>query len=126
MAGFGLSPADIARVLGIDEERLLSTFAHELDSGAIKANVRVAESLFRKATGEGRESATAAIFWLKTRAQWKETQVQEHRLGGRLADELSDEDLMRIAGGRPSSRGRASVEHAGGSQATLSLPPDRG
>jgi hypothetical protein len=42
----------------------------ELESGAIKANARVAESLFRKATsGDGRESVTAAIFWLKTRAR---------------------------------------------------------
>jgi hypothetical protein len=29
--------------------------------------------VYRKATGEGRESVTAAIFWLKTRARWKET-----------------------------------------------------
>ena len=41
-------------------------------SGGIKANARVAESLYRKATGEGREAVTAAIFWLKTRARWKE------------------------------------------------------
>ena len=44
-----------------------------LAGGHIKANARVAESLYRKAIGEGRESVTAAIFWLKTRARWKET-----------------------------------------------------
>ncbi|HEV7253715.1 MAG TPA: hypothetical protein VGN97_11575, partial [Mesorhizobium sp.] len=38
----------------------------------------VAENLFRKATGEGREAVTAAIFWLKTRARWKEVSVHEH------------------------------------------------
>ena len=32
----------------------------------------------RKATGEGREAVTAAIFWLKTRAHWKEVSVHEH------------------------------------------------
>jgi len=37
----------------------------------------VAENLYRKATGEGREAVIAAIFWLKTRAGWKETSVQE-------------------------------------------------
>ena len=42
-----------------------------------KANAKVAENLFRKATGEGREAVTAAIFWLKARAGWKETSVKE-------------------------------------------------
>ena len=36
------------------------------------------KACFRKATGEGRESVIAAIFWLKTRARWKETHAQEH------------------------------------------------
>jgi hypothetical protein len=38
----------------------------------------VAEILFRKATSDGKDSVTAAIFWLKTRGRWKETSVQEH------------------------------------------------
>ena len=38
----------------------------------------MAESLYRKAIGEGRESVTVAIFWLKTRARWKEDSVHEH------------------------------------------------
>jgi hypothetical protein len=78
LAGYGLSADDIARVLDIDVETLRSTCARELDGGQIKANARVAESLYRKATGEGREAVTAAIFWLKTRARWKETSVHEH------------------------------------------------
>jgi hypothetical protein len=78
MTGFWLSTADIACVLAIDEQELQATYAHELDSGGIKANARVAESLYRKATGEGREAVTAAIFWLKTRARWKEVSVHEH------------------------------------------------
>lgn len=82
LAGFGLSTADIACVLATDEQDLKATYAHELESGAIKANARVAESLYRKATGEGREPVTAAIFWLKTRARWKETSI--HELEGKL------------------------------------------
>ena len=78
MAGFGLSSADIACVLAIDEDLLKADYAHELSSGQIKANVRVAESLYRKALGDGREGVTAAIFWLKTRARWRETSVHEH------------------------------------------------
>ena len=40
-------------------------------------NVKVAESLYRKALDEGREGVGAAIFWLKTRARWKETSTHE-------------------------------------------------
>jgi hypothetical protein len=43
----------------------------------------VAESLYRIATGTGREAVTAAIFWLKARAQWKEVSTHEH--SGQLA-----------------------------------------
>lgn len=53
-----------------------------MDHGHIKANVRVAENLYRKATGDGRESVTAAIFWMKARAGWRETSVQQ--IGGAL------------------------------------------
>jgi hypothetical protein len=77
LAGFGMSAADIAHVLTIDEERLASSHSAAIESGRIKANAKVAESLFRKATGEGRESVTAAIFWLKTRARWREVQRDE-------------------------------------------------
>lgn len=82
MAGYGVAPADIAQVLGIEVHVLKADYASQLDGGHIKANARVAENLYRKATGEGRESVTAAIFWLKTRARWKETSV--HEVEGKL------------------------------------------
>jgi hypothetical protein len=44
---------------------------------APKADSRVGESLYHKALGDGAQSVTTAIFWLKTRAHWKETNVQE-------------------------------------------------
>ncbi|MCF6112942.1 hypothetical protein [Mesorhizobium muleiense] len=77
LAGFGLSTADIACVLATEDQDLKATYAHEFESGAIKANARIAESLYRNATGECREAVTAAIFWLKTRARWKETSMHE-------------------------------------------------
>jgi hypothetical protein len=77
MAGYGVAEADIAEVIGIDPKTLRKHYRHELDLGHVKANVKVAENLFRKATGEDRESVTAAIFWLKTRARWKETTAIE-------------------------------------------------
>jgi hypothetical protein len=94
LAGFGVSPADIACVLAVEEEELKAVYASELASGHIKANARVAESLFRKATGEGRESVTAAIFWLKTRARWKETTVNE--IDARFSAIPHEEWLQRL------------------------------
>lgn len=78
MAGYGIPEADIAGVMGIDPKTLRKHYRSELDHGHTKANARVAENLFRKATGEGREAVTAAIFWLKARAGWREVQRHEH------------------------------------------------
>jgi hypothetical protein len=77
MAAYGIPEADIATVIEIDPKTLRRHYRRELDTGHIKANTKVAENLYRKATGDGRESVVAAIFWLKTRARWKETTVQE-------------------------------------------------
>jgi len=77
MAGYGLPAKDIAIVLDIEAWILERDYCKELKAGAIKANAKVAESLFRRATGEGREGVVAAIFWLKTRAGWRETTVHE-------------------------------------------------
>jgi len=79
MAAYGIPEADVARVLGIDPKTLRKHYRDEIDTGSIKANSRIAESLYRKAMGDGAQSVTACIFWLKTRAQWKETIVQEHK-----------------------------------------------
>ena len=76
--GYGVPKGSIALVLGIDCAILDDTYGDELRTGAAKANTRVAESLFRTAIGDGPQSVAAAIFWLKTRAGWKETTVHEH------------------------------------------------
>src|SRR6266511_3629027 len=86
MAGYGVREADIARVVRIDPKTLRKHYRHELDIGHTKANAKVAENLFRKATGEGREAVTAAIFWLKTMAGWRETAV--HQLNGSTQEPL--------------------------------------
>jgi hypothetical protein len=89
MAGYGIAVSEIATVLTLDPETLRQLYRAELDGGHIKANSKVAENLYRKATGEGREAVVAAIFWLKTRAGWKETSV--HEVGGVLGNPLSVE-----------------------------------
>ena len=65
--------SDIARVLAIDPKTLRRHYREELDTGQIKATAKVAEFLFRKATTEGPQCVTAAIFWMKTRGGWRET-----------------------------------------------------
>jgi hypothetical protein len=71
--------ADIATVLGIDLATLRRHHHGELATGQIVANARVAESLFRKAIGDGPQSVAAAMFWLKARAGWRETAVSPGR-----------------------------------------------
>ena len=98
LAGYGIPEAEIAGVIGVDAKTLRKHYRHELDHGHTKANARVAENLYRKATGEGREAVTAAIFWLKTRAGWKETTA--HEIGGRDGEPIevvdaSPRDLAR-------------------------------
>lgn len=81
MAGYGLAEADIARVIGIDARTLRRHYRDELETGRVLANAKVAESLFRRATGDGRQAVTAAIFWLKTRAGWREAARDESGSG---------------------------------------------
>lgn len=77
LAGYGIPETEIGGVIGIDAKTLRKHYREELDHGHTKANARVAENLYRKATGEGREAVTAAIFWLKTRAGWRENAAPE-------------------------------------------------
>ena len=78
MAGYGIPELGIAKVIGIDPKTLRKHYRSELDLGYVKANSAVAQSLFKKAIGDGPQSVTAAIFWAKTRMGWKETVVNEH------------------------------------------------
>ncbi|WP_394892229.1 hypothetical protein ACG873_13015 [Mesorhizobium sp. AaZ16] len=91
LAGFGIPEAEIAGLIGIDPKTLRKHYRHELDFGHTKANAKVAENLFRKATGDGRESVTAAIFWLKARARWKEININEHSgIDGRPIEQVTE------------------------------------
>ena len=72
LAGLGIPHTDIARVMQIAEMKLRKYYSLELEVGSIEANAKVAKSLFDKATGPGKEGVTAAIFWLKARAGWRD------------------------------------------------------
>jgi len=69
LAILGHRQEDISIVLGISDRTLRKHFRKELDRGTIDATTQVAASLFKQAR-EG--NVTAAIFWLKCRARWKE------------------------------------------------------
>lgn len=79
LTAFGISQDDIAKMVGCTVKTLRARYRQELDQGTTKANAKVAAALFRAATNPegGSPSITAAIFWLKTRARWKETQGLE-------------------------------------------------
>src|SRR5215204_5503740 len=78
LCGMGMPEADIATVVGIDAKTLRKHYRHELDTGFLTANAKVAQSLFNIATGPSRSAADACKFWLSRRAGWKETSVHEH------------------------------------------------
>lgn len=86
LAGFGITEPEIGTLVGITPPTLRKWYRQELDIGHVKANSAVAQSLYKKALGEGPSSVTAAIFWLKTRAGWKETQSVEHTVATPLAE----------------------------------------
>ena len=77
MVGFGIPREEICNVLGFGLTTLSKYFQNELDTGVAIANSRVAQNLFRIATGKETGAVSAAIFWLKTRARWRETDREQ-------------------------------------------------
>ena len=94
MAGYGVPEAEIAALVGIDAKTLRKHYRHELDHGHIKANAKVAENLYRMATGEGREAVTAAIFWLKARAGGRKSRSMS--MAGRRRNRFESIVIKRI------------------------------
>lgn len=74
LAALGCPHEDIATRLKISSDTLVKYYKDQLDEGRIDANAVVAGTLFQQAK---QGNTTAAIFWLKTRAKWKETNVNE-------------------------------------------------
>ena len=72
MAGYGIPHTGIGLVVGVGHITLAKHYRVELDTGSIKANSKIAESLYKQATGG---NTSAAIWWSKARMGWKETQV---------------------------------------------------
>jgi hypothetical protein len=78
MTGLGVPDYEVAKVLSISLPTLRKYFHEELEVGHIKSNVQVSQTLFKVATDINHpKHVTAAIFWLKARAGWREAQVDE-------------------------------------------------
>ena len=68
-ASIGTQQEVIADIIGIDVKTLRKHYREELDQSMAKANAQIGGALFNKAKGG---DTTAMIFWMKTRAGWRE------------------------------------------------------
>jgi hypothetical protein len=94
LAAYGIPATDISRVVGIDPKTLRKHYREELDLGETKANAQVAGFLFNAAKNG---NVTAQIFWLKTRAKWRDAAVEIRHsgaIGRKAVSEMTDEELM--------------------------------
>jgi|TARA_R110000824_G_scaffold87114_2_gene215016 hypothetical protein len=68
--GMGLDQNTLSKLLDIAPKTLRKFYRHELDTGAARANLAVARTLFGMATSG--KNVIATIYWTKTRAGWVE------------------------------------------------------
>ena len=74
-ATIGTTHEQIARIIGIDAKTLRKHYRDELDLAMAKANATIGGALFNKAKNG---DTAAQIFWMKTRARWRETNQVDH------------------------------------------------
>jgi len=76
LVGLGVSQDDIARIVKCSPKTLRKRCRDDLDCGAAEANAIVSNCLFAAAKGG---NIAAQIFWLKSRARWRERDGSNHR-----------------------------------------------
>jgi transposase-like protein len=77
--GSNWSHNDIARLVGISDETLRKYYRDELDSGRQKCLARVEMAVYQVASDpDHRDFAAMAKFFLKSKANWTETNRVEH------------------------------------------------
>lgn len=81
LASFGIPQDDIGAYIGISHTTVRKYYGDEIKVATIKANANVAKFLYKLASGAAMgdgatygDCKTAAMFWLKTRAGWRETE----------------------------------------------------
>jgi hypothetical protein len=78
MIAYGIPQLEVARAIGIGLSTLTKYYRDEVDRAATQANAKVIGNLFKQATKDDFKAIPAAIFWAKTRLQWRETNRHEH------------------------------------------------
>ncbi len=77
LAAYGIRQEEIATMIGLRSPKTLRRhFREELLRGSIEATAQVSQTLYQMATS-GEEPA-CTIFWMKTRAGWREKQNSEN------------------------------------------------
>ena len=102
-AATGTLHQQIAKLVGVSLNTLKKHYPEELELGLARVNAVVGGTLFAEAK---RGNITAAIFWMKCRAGWREIAKVEHSGGTSLevrqvdATKLSDATLNELMGAR--------------------------
>jgi hypothetical protein len=91
LAGLGVRQDDIARIIGCAPKTLRKRFRDELDRGVAEANATISGSLFGAAKGG---NVTAQIFWLKTRAHWRERMAADDSVPNAAAEANSEKVVL--------------------------------
>lgn len=94
MAGYGMPHEDIALFLDVSGNTLTKYYGRELKMGRVKANSKVTQGLFQQAMAG---NTTASIFWLKTRAGWRETVHVKSESTVDLNANVATTDLPRLS-----------------------------
>ena len=96
LASYGVPRHEIGKVAGICLATLAKHYGDTLDIAATKANSLVAQSLFNRAVkGDGAAATSAAIFWLKARAGWREK--SSHEISGPNGGPIQTMDLRGLS-----------------------------
>lgn len=82
----------IAEILGMSVDSLQRHYRSELDTSREKANANVGGALYKKAMSG---DTASMIFWLKTRARWRET-VDISNEDGTLRPESTQAAVLAI------------------------------
>lgn len=111
----------IARIIGIDPKTLRKYYRDEIDLATAKANAKIGGVLYNKAVNG---DTASAIFWMKTRAGWRETNRTEHT--GPDGGPIQHEDVSADAADFARRLSRLAAASAAGSDAGNADGTDEG
>lgn len=77
LSSFGIRQEQIAKYIGISVPTLTKYYREELETAKIDKIIQVANALFNNAVENN--NVTAQVFFLKTQANWRETDRNEEK-----------------------------------------------